>query len=88
VQPLLRRASRDVKAFLALLALVIASGAVGCGSPEASRARGGGAGGDVGNRARVELHGGSEIYYGTPVLIPGQARGGPAPASRGARPSG
>jgi hypothetical protein len=71
-----------------LLALVVVASVIGCSSPEATRARGGGAGGDVGNRSRVELHGGSEVYYGTPVLIPGQARGGPAPASRATRPSG
>jgi hypothetical protein len=39
-----------------------------CDSPEASRARGG-VGADVGNRGRVELHGGAEMYYGTPVVV-------------------
>jgi hypothetical protein len=58
-----------------------------CNSPEAARSRGGGAGGDVGNRARVELHGGSEMYYQTPVLIPERARGGAAPAGAPAPPS-
>ena len=40
-----------------------------CESPEASRRRGVGAGADVGNHGRVELHGGSEMYYGTPVVV-------------------
>jgi hypothetical protein len=71
-------------AFLALASLAVL---MGCDSPEASRTRGGGPGADVGNRARVELHGGSEMYYETPVLIPERARGGGAPAA-GARPSG
>ena len=70
-----------------VLALGVLGLLMGCSSPEASRARGGAAGGDVGNRARVELHEGSEIYYGTPVLIPAGARGGAAPGSRG-RPAG
>ena len=76
----------SVRVRIALAAAVVAALA-GCGSPEASRARGGAAGADVGNRARVELHGGSEIYYGTPVLIPDRARGA-APGGRGTRPSG
>jgi len=50
-------------AALALLGLLAA-----CDSPEASRVRGTGAGGDVGNRGRVELHGGSAMYHGTPVV--------------------
>ena len=72
---------------LAFLALASLAALMGCDSPEASRTRGGGPGADVGNRARVELHGGSEMYYETPVLIPERARGG-APAGGGARPSG
>jgi len=54
-----------------------------CHSPEASRSRGTGPGADVGNRGRVELHGGSQIYYDTPVLIGTLARGevGALPAS-------
>ena len=47
-----------------LLASVLAA----CDSPEASRGRGG-VGADVGNRGPVELHGGSQIYYGTPVVV-------------------
>lgn len=51
-------------AAVGLCALVVA-----CDSPEAARGRGGGPGADVGNRGRVELHGGSDIYYGTPVVV-------------------
>jgi hypothetical protein len=71
-----------------LLAVAVLAGLMGCNSPEASRSRGGGAGADVGNRADVELHGGSRIYHGTPLIIPERARGGTAPAGGAARPSG
>jgi hypothetical protein len=54
---------------LGLLPLALAALIVACESPEASRSRGSGAGGDVGNRGRVELHGGSQMYYGTPVVV-------------------
>jgi hypothetical protein len=51
---------------LRLLAGVLLS-AAGCASPEAARARGGGAGGDVGNRkSSVEFHAGARPYYKTP----------------------
>jgi hypothetical protein len=52
-----------------LAALALIGGLAACDSPEASRARGAGSGGDVGNRGRVELHGGSSIYHGTPVVV-------------------
>lgn len=43
--------------------------AAACASPEASRQRGGGPGGDVGNRpANVTMHGGSSEYYETPRI--------------------
>ena len=43
----------------------------GCTSPEATRTRGGGHGADVGNRSDVvEMHEGSQPFYGTPKLIP------------------
>jgi hypothetical protein len=58
-----------------LVAVAFVAGLIGCDSPEVSRSRGGGAGADVGNRGRVELHGGSEIYYGTPIRISEAARG-------------
>lgn len=53
----------------------------GCGSPEAARTRGGGPGGDQGNRPPIlRVHEGSEPYWETPHLIPGE----PAPTD-GAR---
>ena len=43
----------------------------GCTSPEATRARGGGPGADVGNRGEiVEMHEGSRPFYETPRIIP------------------
>lgn len=46
----------------------------GCSSPEAARTRGGGPGADVGNRpAAIKMHEGSEQYWKTPVVIPGEA---------------
>jgi len=51
---------------LALIGLLCA-----CDSPEASRARGSGAGADVGKRGRIDLHGGSDMYHGTPVVASG-----------------
>jgi hypothetical protein len=52
-----------------LLGLAVVGLLAACDSPEASRGRGTGPGADVGNRGRVELHGRSEIYYGTPVVV-------------------
>jgi hypothetical protein len=44
---------------------------IGCASPETMRTRGGGAGADLGNRARVvEMHEGSQPFWKTPKLIP------------------
>ena len=41
--------------------------AAACTSPEATRQRAGGPGGDTGNRgAQVQMHGGSEPYWRTP----------------------
>jgi hypothetical protein len=43
----------------------------GCESPEATRARAGGAGADMGNRSEnVRMHEGSNPYYKTPQLSP------------------
>lgn len=43
---------------------------LGCASPEATRARGGGPGGDIGNRGEtVEMHAGADPYHKTPQLI-------------------
>ena len=56
----------------AVLVLVLA----GCGSPEAERTRGGGAGADKGYRGdTVVMHEGSRPYAGTPHLIPTAAPG-------------
>jgi hypothetical protein len=45
--------------------------AVGCKSPEATRARGQGPGADIGNRPDVVLlHEGSEPFWDTPERIP------------------
>jgi hypothetical protein len=63
-----------------LLMLLVGLGA--CTSPEASRTRGGGAGGDVGNRdAVVEIHAGAQPYYHTPCRIPFDCR--PVPSTPG-----
>lgn len=54
------------------IALVLLIGAVvaGCTSPETLRTRGGGPGGDVGNRPDVvRMHGGSRPFWKTPVRI-------------------
>lgn len=54
---------------LAAIALALAA----CTSPEATRARGGGAGADKGNRGDVVLmHEGARPYAGTPRLIPSE----------------
>jgi hypothetical protein len=53
--------------------LVASFGLSGCASPEASRTRGGGPGGDPGNRpATVKMHEGSQQYWKTPQVIPGE----------------
>ncbi len=45
---------------------------LGCTSPEASRQRGGGPGGDVGNRVGVvQMHEGSRPFHDTPRLVMG-----------------
>jgi hypothetical protein len=56
-----------------LTALLAASAVVGgCTSPEATRSRGGGAGGDVGNRPQnVKMHEGSDQFWMTPDRIGG-----------------
>jgi hypothetical protein len=53
------------------LALLIASVGLGaCESPEAARTRGGGPGGDVGNRPEsVKMHEGSQPFWNTPDRI-------------------
>ena len=54
----------------ALVTVAVALSLVACTSPEATRARAGGPGADVGNRGPVELHGGSQPYYATPYILP------------------
>ena len=50
-----------------IVVLLVAGVSLGCTSPESTRARGGGAGADVGNHPReaVQIHAGAEMYYGT-----------------------
>lgn len=53
-----------------LLLVGLALLAAGCTSPEATRARGGGPGGDVGNVGDVvRIHAGALPYHDTPRLI-------------------
>ena len=52
------------------LLLIGCVGVAGCGSPEATRTRGGGPGADVGNRSTiVKTHEGSEPFWKTPERI-------------------
>jgi hypothetical protein len=61
------------------LALILSL--VGCASPEASRVRGGGPGGDTGNHApSAELHQGAKMYYRTPCRTVKVKCSGPLPA--------
>jgi hypothetical protein len=60
----------DLKLVVLLLVAGIAMG--GCSSPEAARTRGGGPGGDTGNRDKIlDMHEGSRPFWETPKLIPG-----------------
>lgn len=66
-----------------LLALLAVLGA--CTSPEATRQRAGGPGGDVGNRREVvELHEGADPYWRTPSVLPSPP-GAPVAASPASR---
>lgn len=54
----------------AALSLALAAALAACSSPEATRARGGGPGGDTGNRDElVRMHEGSDPYWQTPRLL-------------------
>ena len=51
-----------------------------CASPEASRVRGGGPGGDPGNHDRVvDVHAGARMYYRTPCRTTKVTCSGPMP---------
>jgi hypothetical protein len=55
-----------MKILIATAALLLAA----CDSPEANRVRGGGPGGDIGNRAEiVRMHEGSRPFQDTPRLL-------------------
>jgi hypothetical protein len=54
-----------------IAAAAIAMSLAACTSPEAERTRGGGPGGDTGNRGEVvRMHEGAHPYANTPRLIP------------------
>jgi hypothetical protein len=69
---------------LLLAAILIASAsATGCVSPEATRTRGGGPGGDTGNRPRdVKMHEGSYPFWKTPERIKSEQAPPLAPAAQ------
>ena len=69
-----------------LAAVAVLATLGGCTSPEATRMRAGGPGGDVGNRGDVELHGGSQPYYRTPTHGEGLLPRPDKPAAVTARP--
>jgi len=50
-----------------IVVLLVTGVAFGCTSPESTRARGGGAGADVGNHPRgaVQIHAGADMYHRT-----------------------
>ena len=56
-----------------ILLITLSFSLVDCASPETTRTRGGGPGGDVGNRTEiVRMHEGSKPFEKTPKLIPAQ----------------
>ena len=67
--------------FCVLLAVAL----LGCGSPEATRTRGGGPGADVGNRgSTVFMHEGAQPYFATPRTLPPRVAGGTTTGTVGA----
>ena len=55
------------------LVLLVVLAFAGCTSPEATRTRGSSQGGDPGNRpAEVKMHEGSDPYWKTRVVVPGE----------------
>jgi hypothetical protein len=68
---------RALVAASALLAVAIA-----CGSPEATRTRGGGPGADPGNHgAVVQVHAGAKMYHKTPCRTVKVKCSGPLPSA-------
>jgi hypothetical protein len=67
-------AERHQRQRAVIVAALIACGALSaCTSPEATRSRGQGPGGDVGNRTPiVKMHEGSDPFWKTPKRIPGE----------------
>ena len=62
------------------LALIVGASLAACASPEATRTRQGGPGGDIGNRgARVEIHGRTDPSYDVPSVGQGIQKAGPDP---------
>lgn len=77
-----RRTVRRTVRRIVGIALASAVGMAGCGSPEAERVRGGGAGADPGNRDEVvEMHRGADMYADTPCLTSLPDCDGPRPVS-------
>ena len=71
---------RNGRSTLALVLVVGALLTAACSSPEATRARQGGPGGDVGNRReRVEIHGRTDPSYDVPSVGQGIQKAGPDP---------
>ena len=71
---------RDVRSRLALALVTGAVLTAACSSPEATRARQGGPGGDIGNRReRVEIHGQTDPSYDVPRVGEGIRIAGPDP---------
>ena len=56
-----------MRGWRSIVVLLVAGATLGCTSPESTRARGAGAGADVGNHPRgaVQIHAGAEMYYRT-----------------------
>jgi hypothetical protein len=64
-----------MNAWVRAASLALALALVACTSPEATRTRAGGPGGDTGNRGRVVyMHEGSEPYWHTPRLLADRLR--------------
>ncbi len=71
---------RNVRSRLALSLVAGALVTAACSSPEATRARQGGPGGDIGNRReRVEIHGRTDPSYDVPSVGQGIEKSGPDP---------